>query len=500
MFRTVPASGETSPGSGGRAALPAVVLLAVALLAAVRVAALAAALPFYVHVDEHKHVDMALKYARGYLPGDDDRFEPETGTWLGLYGSPEYLLRPGVEPPPPSWARGGRMLEDVRRSESYLEIPNKEAHQPPVYYALGGAWLGAGRAAGLEGARLLYLVRGLGALLAFGLVLATGLLLRDLYPARRLVWLGAPVLLALFPQDALLYVTPDALSPLLGALVFGLAVRIAVRPESGTGVYAACGLLGAAAILTKYTNVALLGACVASSFWAARTGGAAARRRLVALWGLLAGPVALWLGRNQLVLGEPTGGALKAQRLGWEPQPPGEWLDHPVFSPSGAWEFAVQLVETFWRGELVWHRQVLAHASADGVYLATTLLFVALAAGAALRGRGGRRLVEGQALLVVVLGAAVLVALSLPFAFPETGPPSAERPYLAHGRLVAGVLAPFALLYVRGIEVAVQPLPPRARGAAAWAVLLAVCAVAVASEALLLREVLGSAYNWYHLP
>jgi uncharacterized membrane protein len=145
---------------------------------------------------------------------------------------------------------------------------------------------------------------------------------------------------------------------------------------------------------------------------------------------------------------------------------------------------------------------VLAWAPADAFYALSSLVFVALAAFA-LRRRAraaGGRLVEAVSL--AALGAAVveLAILSLAFVFHERSNPSAALPYFVQGRLIAGVLLPFCILYVRGIGVACAPLGPRAQRATSVALLAVVAALALASEAALTRPVFSSPYNFYHLP
>jgi len=82
---------------------------------------------------------------------------------------------------------------------------------------------------------------------------------------------------------------------------------------------------------------------------------------------------------------------------------------------------------------------------------------------------------------------------------PTTNPPLG-RPWFANGRLVAGVMVPFALLFVRGIECGAAWLPERWREGAAWSVLAALLTAASVSEAILTTPVVRSAYNFFHLP
>jgi hypothetical protein len=186
---------------------------------------------------------------------------------------------------------------------------------------VAGAWLRLGRALGFEGARLLYFVRGIGALAAGALVWVAHRLARELYRDEALVRWGVPLLAAVFPQDTLFYVTPDVLSPLLGGLCFALSLRLAMRPESGALAHAAAGLVLAAALLTKWTNAALWMVAAAASLHAVAhaTPAVAARRfgaKLALQWTLALAPVAFWCERSLRLYGDPTGSALKVARLG----------------------------------------------------------------------------------------------------------------------------------------------------------------------------------------
>jgi len=481
---------------------------ALAAATALRVGIFSAAFPFFTNVDEHKHVDTVLKYARGYAPRPGtDSFEPQMGQLLGILGSPEYHLAPDLEPPPPPWQRPpGAMLKKIERAESFLGArANKEAYQPPVYYLGAAVWLRLGRLLGLEGGGLLYWLRMLHALAAAGLVLLAHHGLRVAYASDSLVPLGVPLLLAVFPLDALFYVTRDAVSPLLAGGAFLAALRVARRPESGTRAYALAGALTALACLAKYTNIALLAVCALLSARVStsqRADSRGAALRLLLLWGLALGPIAVWLIRNQLLFGDPTATALKARRLGWEPNPFSAWPAHPLFTPAGWLAFVSGLIPKFWRGELVWRQELLAWPPADALYTLTTLLFLLLAAAALVRGRDTRasRVTEAAAFTLLASSVAILITLSLLYVFPEIGNPSAARPWFDHGRLIAGALLPFLILYVRGLEVATTPLPRRVARPAAWGVLALVAGVALISELLLTRPVFLSGYNAFHLP
>lgn len=485
-------------------------ILLLAAAAGLRILLYSAAFPFYTNVDEQKHVDMVLKYARGYLPRPgDDAYEAETGDLLAMLGSPEYLLDPAraAETPPPPWRRpSAALMATIERAHAFLgRRANKEFSQPPVYYAVAGAWLDLGRALGLDGGPLLYWVRALGAIAGFLLVWLSHHFLRSLAPGDVFFRWGVPVLLTVFPQDCLYYVTRDVLSPLLGALAFFLALRLAVRPEGGVAAWAAAGAAAGVACLAKLTNVAtlpVLGLCAALALRAPALRGRAGWLRVGLLIALALGPLGVWLLRNQLLFGDPTATALKIQRLGWEPKPFALWWSHPIFTPSGFFVFVSDLIPTFWRGELAWYRRTLGWRPADLFYQVTSVAFVALAAWN-LRRRdrpGAERLAEGAALLMLATGVALLGGLSLMYEFTETSNPSASRPYFVQGRLIAACLVPFLILYLRGLRLAVARLPGRSGQDPPWPWVAAVVAVVTISEIALSRPVFLSEYNWFHLP
>lgn len=494
--------GQARPGAPPARERALVALLA--LFAALRVGILAAAFPFFTNVDEHRHVDLVLKYARGAPPVRAPvAFETAMPYLVSWLGAPDYQLPPGAEPDAqPGWSLSPEALERriARNEQLFSRLTNLDAFDSPAYYATAGGWLWLARGFGLGTAGALYSVRLLNALFAALLVLCASAVVRRTHPGDALVRWGVPCLLACFPQDALYYVTPDALSPLVGAAAFALTLRLALEPESGAHRYAAAGAASAVAFLTKLPNLYLL--AIAGGAAVRRARQSAAARRGFALYAVcFAAPVGAWLLRNWLLQGDLLGADSKAELLGWAHNPASEWIRHPLFTAHGFAGFVGDLVPRFWRGELVWRRHELRWPPADAIYVATTLLFLGLACAALpRRPPGPARTAEIASAAALAIGVAILVALSLRFVFPERGNPSAERPWFFHGRLIGGALLPFALLYVRGLCALTAALPPRARPPAASALLAAICALAVGSELWLSLPAFRSPYNLFHLP
>ena len=118
-----------------------------------------------------------------------------------------------------------------------------------------------------------------------------------------------------------------------------------------------------------------------------------------------------------------------------------------------------------------------------------------------LRGREpGRFLAEGLAGLALAVAVGTLAVLSLAFVFDATTNPPASHPYFVQGRLISGVLLPFLLVYVRGLEVAAGWLPARAARTAGWLGHRRARARGVDLRARARWPVFASDYNAFHLP
>jgi hypothetical protein len=489
------------------------------LLAGLRVFFFSTVFPFFNNVDEQSHVDLVHKYARGHLSrAAAEPFDREAAALIATYASFEYLGRPADFPrgfPRPLWERppdaARRTFE--RRLARLEARTNYEAHSPPVYYAVAGAWLNLGRALGLEEGTRLYWLRWLDVVLAVLLVASAYAFCRIGCPGRAELRLGVPLVLAFLPQDAFWSVTNDALSPVLASIGLTALLLTWRRAIPGAGHAAAVGALAAAALLVKYTNLPLAivlgGGVLAVSLRQWRAGRAVRAATLLAVGSAaLLVPVAAWLGRNYALLGDFTGTRTTMQHLGWSPRPLGDLFSHPIFSPEGLWIFWSGLLETFWRGEHVWHLERIAHPAMDAFYVLSSTVAVVLAAACGLgagRGRRSRvrrddaRLPGDVALLswtTSILYVLCLVGLSVAFEFGSRFTPTDDHPYFSMGRMISGSVLPFALLYVSGIAFL---WPARLRVRMTLVVLVAICVAVTIGEVWLSLPAMRSPFNWYHL-
>ena len=488
-----------------------IIILVLCIIAACRIFLFSAAFPFFNNVDEQAHFDLVYKYAQGYLPrAGDENFSRETAEMILLYGTPEYLFKPEQFPggsfSPPAWTYP--MVRESGRFTTAVNIwqkkKNHETGSSPVYYMVAGLWLAVGRFLGIEGGNLLYWIRFLNVPLFAVLVWFSYLLTRTLFPGSRLQRVGVPLILAFFPQDVFYSINSDTISPLLFAVAFFLLLQMHFEDRS-LRYHFITGLVVAATSLTKLSNIGVLvffGVIVVLKVRCLLREKRLKEYlpRLATLLAAATVPISIWLARNYLVLGDLTGCAGKIEHLGWTLKPLGQLWDHPIRTPGGLFFFLTELTKTFWRGEFVWHLELIASRSADLFYMVSTVVFV-VASGLGLvlkRGIANKRyrFVLGTGFCVLAVSVLLLAGLSTLYDFGNCWYPSRERPYFVSGRLISGVLLPFLFIYLDGLG----RIFSRSRNRVNPLIIVVLIAIAVTcSELLLTWEVFSSPYNWFHL-
>lgn len=480
------------------------VILLLCFLAAIRIFVYAAAFPLVNPLDECFHFDMVWKYANGHIPRGIEHVDKVMGYELGYYNGGEYLQSPDAMPNgpvvSPPWMMPRKAIQPylLRIAAAYVNTPNTETTQPPVYYALAGIWLRLGAILGIKSGFLLYWIRFLNVPIFALTVWMAYVFARRLYPSIPYMRFAIPLLLTAFPLDVYYGASNDVLSPLLfGA---GLYCLLVLHMEKRSVLFhAVAGLLVAAAFLTKFTNVGLV--LVLGMLMIPRLVKRADPAK-IAILALTAGlPIAAWLIRNKLVMGDFTGSMAKVAALGWTPKAFGQIWDHPIFRSNGLFVLWREFVTSLWRGELIWHGTRLAWKSMDFFYLWSSTLMI-LAAAIALFGRvkqtkrNDERLVTKTSLGLMAFYTLFLIAMSVAFDFGNCAYPSLKHPYFSAGRLVSGALIPFLALYVVGLNVILTKAKSRVSG---LAVILAITVLTAVSEAVMTAPVFGSAFNFFHL-
>lgn len=479
---------------------------ALCVAAAVRVFVSSAGFPFFAPQDEVAHFDLVVKYARYQVPTRFERYSQETRELVVLYQTPEYLSPPPTDGRvlPPLWTAPPEIRETVLRDvvgRVFPTQPNHESAEPPLYYAVVGGWYLIGKALAIHRGQLVYWCRFLNVVVIVALVWLSHAFARRFFPDGQLFRLGVPLLVAFIPQDSFYYVNNDVPSPLLCAAALYALLGIALAPKTRPTSCLVAGTLVAAALLTKLSNLPIVVALLATVFMRlSRPGARHELRDLFVLATATVVPVAAWSTRTYLVFGDVTGQHQKATLAGWTPTPLAEIFRHPIFSPVGFAAFFHDLMATFWRGELMWHRATLALSGLDLIYSISSALFVTLAVVAVCRQANTRDrselVVTWTSIAVVAASVLFLAALSPLFDYGSTWRPSRSHPYYSVGRLMSGALVPFVALYLRGLEWGLARVKLQAAG---LAIVAGFMVAVTASEILLSAKPFQSQFNWFHM-
>ena len=479
------------------------------LLAALHVFIYSAAFPFFNNVDEGAHFDLVVKYSHGEFPRRMDFLSDESLHYIAIFSTYEYFATesdfPGWKMPTPIW----RLPPDVaapalRYREAGWRNLNHEASQPPLYYLLAGSWWRLENLAGLEGGDRLYGVRFFNVIFIVALVWFGACVARLVFPENIFIRLGVPALLAFFPQTAFYGIGNDVLSPVAFGIAFLFLIKFfkAERPDVKLGMLT--GLALAATFLVKLSDLPLVAVTMAAMACMAvrhlRAG--SLRTFLPALAAFSAAailPMAAWLAWCKCNFGDFTGSAAKVHFLGWTKQPIAEWWHHPIFTPQGFWFFLEQNQATFWRGEFLWHHAPLAISAVDAVYVTLTLGVLGFVLIALLRKlpafTSQQRSILWFCFACIPALLAFYALLSVQYDFHDCVNPSRALPFFVSGRLLLGMLIPFVLLFICGLD----QLLKIARSRTKFFVLTGLLGFMIAAETLINGRVFPSPYNWFHM-
>jgi hypothetical protein len=480
-------------------------VLVLCCLAAFRVFVYSAAFPFFNNVDESPHFDLVLKYSHGLVPSKIGTVSDEASNYIRLYGSLEYYLKPQQLPYKSPVSAAPEPTRDAILWGANTGSLNHESSQAPLYYAAAALWMRFGQLLGVAGAGLLYWIRFLNVFLAAVLVWLGFAAASLIFPEDRFVRLGVPVLLTVLPQDIFYSIQNDVLSP----LCFGMAFIGLVRwlrtdvPSAKLGLYTGISL--AAAYLTKVSNLPLVTvaavALLIHAWRLSRSGKLGAAAPAFKLLLLSAGlPIMCWTAWNLHNFGDLTGSGPKIRMLGWTRKPVSHWLNHPIFTLRGLSYFWSELMASFWRGEFVWGMKRLALPAANAFYWISSIVLVG---GAMIEllprfapASKPQRDALWLALSTFAASVGYLALLSIAFDYGGCMYPSRAYPYFTSGRLLAGALIPFLLVYLYGLQWIAKCL--KGEGLLWW-ILAGMVVVMAGSQIAVDRVVFASQWNWFHL-
>jgi hypothetical protein len=471
------------------------IIAGLCLLAAIRVFAFSAAFPFFNNVDEQLHFDMVFKYSKGHLPVSPlERIDPDAAKIIAEAAGGDFFDVHTDKSPD--------ILEKV--TVSLTNSNNLETWAWPTYYLAAGLWCRLGEVMGITGTGLLYWIRFFNVPLAAVFVWLSWLFSRRYFAGNFQSRIAIPLIAAFFPQDIFFAITGDVLSPIIFAAAFIMLLEIYLREKSREYHFFA-GLLVAATILTKASNIAIIPlAVIVIAVKVIR----ATRRKVLRQYfisviifviaALL--PAVLWLSRNYILFGDAVGALASAKARTWTVKPLSETFNHPILTFSGFIYFISELTKTFWRGEFIWRGKIIASAYMDILYIVSSAVFLAVSIAGLLRSKAGedelRRVAVWMSLLVLAVSVLFLAFMSMRYDFGECAYPSADKPYFTSGRLIAGVILPFLILYIDGLQRILTKLRCTRALLTAVGVIVAVITI---SEITLSRSVFANPNNWFHL-
>lgn len=482
------------------------IVLLLCFLAAVHVFVFSAAFPFFNNVDELQHFDLVLKYSHGGLPRKMEPISPDAAGYIALMNSSAYIGIPdafpgGQLPPPLWWEPSEKMQADATaRSAQWQRLPNYEFSQAPLYYLLAGAWWHIAQWMGLPDARLVYWLRFLNLAFIAALVCLSYAAARLIFPQNLFLRLAPPALLAFMPQTAFYSLGNDVLP----ALCFGVTFLCLLKwlSSESTSLGAATGLAFAAAYLSKMTTLPLL--AVAATAILYKTAQSARQGRLkmflpslVAFLLCSEPPILTWTIWCKSNFGDLTGSSAKTQFLGWTLKPFAEWWHHPIFTPAGLWSYLSGQLGTFWQGEFVWHHQPMALPGTGPAFTILSLIVIALALpGLWANPDPLQRQALRFSLVCVTAALGFFALLSIVYDFHDSPAPSRQYPYLDVGRMLLGMLIPFLLLFVYGLDRALNRFGNAAKFLTLGAIISAMLALEITTD----WRIFANEYNWFHLP
>jgi len=499
---------DSSPSNHVSGSQERYVVWLLCMLGAVHVMIFSAAFPFFNNVDEPIHFDLVLKYSHGQVPRKMDSLSADSAAYLSLFNSCAYLgtpdMFPGNQMPPPPWTEPVKQMQRdfVVNSAAWQQQQNYEVSEPPLYYGVAEVWWKMGRGIGFHDGRLLYWLRFLNILQVIGLVWLAWVAARLAFPDKPFLRLGPAALVAFMPQTAFYSLGNDMVSALcFGATFIFLAQWLASeKPSPRLG--ALTGLAVAATWLGKATNLPLVMVAVAAVLF--KTWQLFPRMKWRATLPALAficcavPPIAGWAVWCKLNFGDFTGSKIKMDHLGWTVKPFSEWWHHPIFSPQGVWTYLSGQLGTFWQGEFDWHAQPLFLPGSNLIYTVLSMALLAVALHGLFRAELSPRQRNALWLGVASCAAAlVFFALcSIIYDFHDCPNPSREHPYFQAGRMILGMLIPFLLLLVYGLDRVLA----RGKEGTKFVVLGGLIALMQVTEVVTDYPVFFNEYNWFHLP
>ena len=103
-----------------------------------------------------------------------------------------------------------------------------------------------------------------------------------------------------------------------------------------------------------------------------------------------------------------------------------------------------------------------------------------------------QRFAVGASFSLLAVSVLFLGTLSIIYDFGECWYPSKKSPFFTSGRLMSGVLLPFLLIYLNGLERLFR------KTKTILIIVIFIAALILTSEVILSWDIFKSPYNWFH--
>ena len=155
---------------------------------------------------------------------------------------------------------------------------------------------------------------------------------------------------------------------------------------------------------------------------------------------------------------------------------------------------------TFWQGGIWWHFHDKSRPGTNDLYTVLSLGLLA-AALPALFWRSSKATLAQTRVLQLALACFIAELgffglMSIVYDYHNCLYPSPEHPYFIAGRMLLGVLIPFLLVFVYGLDRLLSGLGRTLKFVTLMAMVAAMLALEIVSD----RVIFASPYNWFHLP
>ena len=485
------------------------IIFGLCIFAALRVFVYSSALPLFNNVDEICHFDLVVKYCKANYPTQLETYSGLSTKYMAKCGSTEYAVDPkknktNAIPYFLSGINDSTSKALLKGLADYWSVQtNYESGTAPLYYFIAGAWAKLGIVLGLFDSDTCYLpywVRYLNILFIILLILITSKIAKLLFPQNKFLLIGMPLLAAVMPQDTFYSVQSDVLSPIFYGFTCFYVIKLIQNKDVVLKHYLLTGICISCVVLIKIINFPLaliVFYLVVNNFIKQHKKQPKAVNGLMTFLIAAILPIALWGFRNTFYFGDFFATETKIKLLSWKHKEISEWLNTPFLTFNNQFQFITEILESFWRGEIIWYGKAISESHIDTFYWSSSIIMIF---ASMFTFKNSFQWQKNQLYKAAALSFFSLLlfnyVLSFAFEFPPFNYPSSEKPFFVSGRLLSAALIPFIALYLIGLNTLMTHLKNEK---IKLSVLCLLALIITATELSIHYQIFESKYNFFHI-